>query len=757
MQREISMNNAAIVCPIQNVRSHSNADRVQLGTACGYQVVIGLDVKEGDLGIYFPTDTCLGNDFARHNEALLAYFGKNRRVRTQKFRGEKSEGFWASYDHFAKCFDPVTHAEAVFNVGDEITTTCGVEICTKYVNPETLRRRNIASKVAKKFRSGSLPTFQKHVETEHLRKEWGRIPRDRQWIWTTKQHGTCLLGRSRVRMADGSIKRMNDVVVGDIVASKDGPAEVLDTMVYEPPHRWVRVDAHAYSGERSKLVCTPDHLIWTNLGWVEADDLDPTIHSIAVSKMQLCPTDIQRSFHNGKLLGDGHYNNHLSLSYSHKEDHKEYVDFCRTGFGNLHKSEDTRTSGYGTIMLRSLNKVTRFLGPNVEELNPLSLAIWYMDDGSLAHSEVQQDRANIAVCRYDDQQIQHLLGMLSNIGLHPIWYKDSEGYNRFRFNHQVAEKMFTMIRPFVPDIMQYKLPEHHRGYFKPVDYQTATQKSCVWFTDDFTVEEYSYRRGEDKKRYDIETTTGSFIANNIVVHNSARVANSCTTQELTWWQKLLQRVGVSISTTRYEYLIGSRNVILGELKADGSVGKDNFYSDEFRRKAAKPFLGQLHKGEVVYYEIVGYAAFNTPIMSTVKVKDKDIKKIYGDEVTYTYGCHNGGFDIYVYRVAYQTEDGKSVDLSWDQVKQRCAELGVKHVPEVDPDIQALWNNVDNPIDFIQDYIAQPDPTDDRHPMEGVVLRVEGSTPEFYKEKAFIFKVLEGIAADQGVVDTEEAS
>jgi hypothetical protein len=42
-------------------------------------------------------------------------------------------------------------------------------------------------------------------------------------------------------------------------------------------------------------------------------------------------------------------------------------------------------------------------------------------------------------------------------------------------------------------------------------------------------------------------------------------------------------------------------------------------------------------------------------------------------------------------------------------------------------------------------------------MEGVVLRVEGSKPSLYKEKAFTFKVLEGIAADQGAVDTEEAS
>jgi len=39
----------------------------------------------------------------------------------------------------------------------------------------------------------------------------------------------------------------------------------------------------------------------------------------------------------------------------------------------------------------------------------------------------------------------------------------------------------------------------------------------------------------------------------------------------------------------------------------------------------------------------------------------------------------------------------------------------------------------------------------------VVLRVEGSKPEFYKEKAFTFKLLEGMAVDSGAVDMEEAS
>jgi hypothetical protein len=474
------MNNAAVICKIKNVRPHSNADRVPLGTACGYQVVIGLDIKEGDLGIYFPTDTCLGKDFAAANEDLLTYFGKNLRVRTQKFRGEKSEGFWCGIKHVEDLigYEPKEGEELTglgpWHVnGEEVDN---LEICKKYVNPATLNRRNLASKIAKKFRSGSLPTFQKHVETQHLRKEWDQIPRDRQWIWTHKVHGTS--------------QRLGYVLVPQSFFA-----------------RWV--------AKFRKAVPIP----------------------------------------------------------------------CSKWRDNLSSRNYARCKKLLDAMLWLQNKAS-----NLDE----------------------------------------------------------------------------------------------------------------------------------------------------------------------WWNKNAPKMGFAAS--RYEYVVGSRNVILGELKADGSVGKDSFYSDEFRKQAAAPFLGQLHKGEVVYYEIVGYAAYNSPIMSKVHVKDKDIKKLYGDEVIYTYGCVNGSFDIYVYRIAYQTEDGQSIDLSWDQVKTRCRELGVKHVPECLV-IQQAFNNYDygRSLDLIQEYIEQPDPIDARHPMEGVVLRVEGSKPEFYKEKAFTFKLLEGMAVDSGAVDMEEAS
>ena len=42
------------VTVLKNVRKHSNADRLQVGECFGNQVIVSLDYKEGQMGIYFP-------------------------------------------------------------------------------------------------------------------------------------------------------------------------------------------------------------------------------------------------------------------------------------------------------------------------------------------------------------------------------------------------------------------------------------------------------------------------------------------------------------------------------------------------------------------------------------------------------------------------------------------------------------------------------------------------------------------------------
>ena len=241
----------------------------------------------------------------------------------------------------------------------------------------------------------------------------------------------------------------------------------------------------------------------------------------------------------------------------------------------------------------------------------------------------------------------------------------------------------------------------------------------------------------------------------------------------------------------YGYITGTRRVVLTEDRKGG------FYSsDEFRHEMAKKFEGKLHRGEVVYYEIVGYQGkTGQPIMAEVqnsKVKDPEFVKKYGNTTVFSYGCDPAGdyiakqqgemdngepiyiapcCEIYVYRMTMVNEDGDVVEYSPDQIRDRCEQMGVKVVPEfcrfIIPDYIQLPDQVGsiqetNPGEYVVREVEQffdgPDPIGMHHIREGVVVRIcNRSKFEVYKHKNFSFKVLEGIAKDEATApDIEEA-
>lgn len=215
----------------------------------------------------------------------------------------------------------------------------------------------------------------------------------------------------------------------------------------------------------------------------------------------------------------------------------------------------------------------------------------------------------------------------------------------------------------------------------------------------------------------------------------------------------------------WRYLSGTRNVIH---RSDADV-KGGFYDDNsFRMKAVEPLVGNLHKGEVVYFEIVGWEGVDRPIMPSVDtniLRDKDIKKAYGDKMFYKYGVPNGECKLLVYRIVMTNEDGVGYDLTWDQVVRRCGELGVEPVREISRgmpkdfgnELQDLRESILNSAEY---YASGPSTYDHTHIREGCVLRVDtgNPTPEIFKYKSHEFLVLEGhLKGREDYIDMEEIS
>lgn len=216
----------------------------------------------------------------------------------------------------------------------------------------------------------------------------------------------------------------------------------------------------------------------------------------------------------------------------------------------------------------------------------------------------------------------------------------------------------------------------------------------------------------------------------------------------------------------YGYVTGTRRVVLGEIGKETVEVKDGYYSDDFRVQHAKAFENKLHKGETVYYEVVGYTNNGTPIMSTCQNEKNalgaDFVKKYGKTTEFSYGCEVGKSKLYVYRMTLTNEDGFVMEYSPTQVRERCEQMGIETVPVLGlfHIKEAEDKNAGEIVKEIADSLYEGvDPIGKTHIREGVVVRVVNSNGlKVFKHKNFEFKVLEGIIKDKAIApDMEEAS
>ena len=199
------MSYKAIVTKLANVRAHSDpqVNRVKLATCHGNQIVISIDSKEGDLGVYFPSDGQLSHEFCRANNLYRdnlmnadpndrpGMFDKNRRVRAQKFRGEISDGFWVPLTYFD--FISTNHSSLIgpgLDVeGFEFDEWKNVPICSKYINPATVKMaRENTGKKTKTAKTSVM--FKEHFDTGHFGKNLHEYDKGQFIIVTEKLHGT---------------------------------------------------------------------------------------------------------------------------------------------------------------------------------------------------------------------------------------------------------------------------------------------------------------------------------------------------------------------------------------------------------------------------------------------------------------------------------------------------------------------------------------------------------------------------------------
>ena len=134
-------------------------------------------------------------------------------------------------------------------------------------------------------------------------------------------------------------------------------------------------------------------------------------------------------------------------------------------------------------------------------------------------------------------------------------------------------------------------------------------------------------------------------------------ANVLTKRKLTWFDKVLLKLGINIQTIEYSYVYGSRRVVKNSDFED-LKNKNHFYNYDIWKDVSDR-LPDIPKGFTLYYEIVGYT--------------KDGGYI---QPKYDYGCKVGENKVSVYRITHTTPDGLVTELSYPEIAEFCERVGL---------------------------------------------------------------------------------
>jgi len=187
------------ITKIKDLRKHSNADRLQAGTCFGNQVIVSMETTEGQMGVYFPTDGRLGEEYCIENNLLRkkndmgveigGYLDERRHVTSLKLRKEMSDGLFMPLESLSK----FTDIKALKD-GDMITVLNGITICEKYiVKSKCTNSINKTKKETKKESRKSKSKFvffNEHINTTQLAYNKHQFAVGDLCYITLKVHGT---------------------------------------------------------------------------------------------------------------------------------------------------------------------------------------------------------------------------------------------------------------------------------------------------------------------------------------------------------------------------------------------------------------------------------------------------------------------------------------------------------------------------------------------------------------------------------------
>ena len=361
----------------------------------------------------------------------------------------------------------------------------------------------------------------------------------------------CFSYGTRITLADGTQEK-----IGKIVNQKL-PVEVLS---YDPeagrvvPRKVVNWFDNGVTDEflqftvakpggngRAQFGVTPNHQVRTPGGWREAGEL-----IVGDRVLQAVPhylSDFQWQVILGGLMGDGALSPTRSghgarYRIGHGVAQAEYADWKASLFSNLSVSRSTNAKEAVFHDMQPLPELAElrtavYVGGKkvlshdyLKRLTPLSIAIWYMDDGgfTLRSKGLQErtqggsGRSEICVQAMETTTRTRLVELLADTwGIRPNLI-ERVGQAVLSFSTAETAKLHALIAPFVHPSMEYKLLPKYQGRFSVEPVVTPMRHELVPMP---IVSIAVKPKTRSMHRFDIEIDgTHNYFADGVMVHNS---------------------------------------------------------------------------------------------------------------------------------------------------------------------------------------------------------------------------------------------
>ena len=332
--------------------------------------------------------------------------------------------------------------------------------------------------------------------------------------------------------------------------------------------------------------CSYDHMLYTDKGYKKAEDI--TTSDRLMFMYDNCIEDDAISLLYGFLIGDSHFTPEVGsvrITFTHGEKQREYLLEKLRLLCNSNMKIRTGKSGYCDNRIymghtRSYENLLRCLYEDnaiidgklvktkefCDRLTPMSLAFWYLDDGSIRHKDDDlSPTIEFSTHSESAEEVKNLMEALQHFGIESKrnnCYRNSKflGYS-IRLNADDTYNFLELIKNYIPYCMRYKTISKFEDEEYILANKTFQYVSKMYPVDIISVEDNGYAN-----LYDITVEDNhNFFANDVLNHNCENAPFYLDGDEE--WLMTEKLDGTSctfalkhLKGNKYDFVVCSRNV-----------------------------------------------------------------------------------------------------------------------------------------------------------------------------------------------------